>query len=98
MLRTNTREREHPLMLTGQHASPKASSDDGRSAPQESQAQPQSQELVLAPDHKERAIALKTIVPAVLPSSSRAAASQRLNDRPLNNIRGVYYPVPHNNP
>ncbi len=36
-------------------------------------------------------------VPAKLPVHSRAAAAQKLDDRPLNNVRGVYYPVPHRN-
>jgi membrane peptidoglycan carboxypeptidase len=34
-------------------------------------------------------------VPAKLPAHSRAAAAQKLDDQPLKNIRGVYYPVPH---
>jgi membrane peptidoglycan carboxypeptidase len=34
-------------------------------------------------------------VPAKLPVHSRAAAAQKLDDQPLKNIRGVYYPVPH---
>ena len=37
-------------------------------------------------------------VPAKLPVHSRAAASQRLDDRPIQNIHGTYYPVPHRNP
>ena len=37
-------------------------------------------------------------VPAKLPMHSRAAAAQRLDDRPLRNIRGAYYSVPHRNP
>ena len=37
-------------------------------------------------------------VPAKLPAHSRAAAAQKLDERPLNNIRGAYYPVPHHNP
>jgi penicillin-binding protein 1A len=36
-------------------------------------------------------------VPAKLPAHSRAAAAQKLDDQPLKNIRGVYYPVPHRN-
>src|SRR5438128_10355282 len=36
-------------------------------------------------------------VPAKLPVHSRAAA-QKLDEHPLRNIRGVYYPVPHRNP
>ncbi|GAC1343962.1 MAG: hypothetical protein NVSMB27_04390 [Ktedonobacteraceae bacterium] len=36
-------------------------------------------------------------VPAKLPAQSRAAAAQRLNERPSNSTRGVYYPVPHRN-
>ena len=36
-------------------------------------------------------------VPAKLPVHSRAAAAQKLDDQPLKNIRGVYYPVPHRN-
>jgi len=37
-------------------------------------------------------------VPAKLPVHSRAAAAQKLDKHPLNNIRGVYYPAPHHNP
>jgi len=37
-------------------------------------------------------------VPAKLPAHSRAAAAHKLDERPLNNIRGAYYPVPHHNP
>src|SRR5437764_14541773 len=37
-------------------------------------------------------------VPAKLLENSRAAAAQKLDERPLRNIRGVYYPVPHRNP
>jgi membrane peptidoglycan carboxypeptidase len=37
-------------------------------------------------------------VPAKLPVHSRAAAAQNLDERPPNNIRGTYYPVPHHNP
>jgi len=37
-------------------------------------------------------------VPAKLPVHSRAAAAQKLDEHPLRNIRGVYYPVPHRNP
>ena len=37
-------------------------------------------------------------VPAKLPAHSRAAAAQRLDDRPVQNIHGTYYPVPHRNP
>ncbi len=33
--------------------------------------------------------------PAKLPAHSRAAAAQKLDDLPLKNARGVYYPVPH---
>jgi len=36
-------------------------------------------------------------VPAKLPAHSRAAAAQKLDDQPLKNVRGVYYPVPHRN-
>src|SRR5258707_1955626 len=36
-------------------------------------------------------------VPAKLPAHSRAAAAQKLDDQPLKNTRGVYYPVPHRN-
>src|SRR5438067_3796423 len=36
-------------------------------------------------------------VPAKLPVHSRAAAAQKLDERPMRNIRGVYYPVPHRN-
>src|SRR5436305_593859 len=37
-------------------------------------------------------------VPAKLPVHSSAAAAQNLDERPPNNIRGTYYPVPHHNP
>src|SRR6266568_3009239 len=37
-------------------------------------------------------------VPAKLPVHSRAAAAQKLDERPVRNIRGVYYSVPHRNP
>ncbi len=37
-------------------------------------------------------------IPAKLPERSRAAAAQRLDERPINNTRGVYYPAPHLNP
>ena len=37
-------------------------------------------------------------VPAKLPERSRAAAAQKLDERPINTTRGVYYPVPHLNP
>ena len=37
-------------------------------------------------------------VPAKLPMHSRAAAAQRLDERPEHNIRGTYYAVPHHNP
>src|SRR5947209_9720873 len=37
-------------------------------------------------------------VPAKLPVHSRAAAAQKLDERPMRNIRGVYYSVPHRNP
>jgi len=36
-------------------------------------------------------------VPAKLPAHSRAAAAQKLDERPLNPIRGAYYAVPHHN-
>lgn len=39
-----------------------------------------------------------SMVPAKLPMHSRAAAAQRLDDRPLKNVRGAYYSVPHRNP
>src|SRR5436305_1174520 len=38
---------------------------------------------------------LRSITPAKLPSYSRAALAQRLNDVPEAPTRGVYYPVPH---
>src|SRR6266700_2861712 len=90
-------EKESSLqMVTGRHTSQHSSSSS------DEDCSSQSQDLVvatrfIASDSEERQIALKTIVPATLPPSSRAAAAQRLNDRPLNNIRGVYYPVPHTN-
>ncbi|HLZ81101.1 MAG TPA: transglycosylase domain-containing protein [Ktedonobacteraceae bacterium] len=34
-------------------------------------------------------------VPAKLPDNSRAAAAQKLAERPLREMRGFYYPVPH---
>ncbi len=37
-------------------------------------------------------------IAAELPRHSRAAAAQRLNDRPLKAAHGVYYAVPHLNP
>src|ERR1700693_503407 len=37
------------------------------------------------------------MVPAKLPAHSRAAAAQKLDERPLNPVRGAYYPVPHLN-
>ncbi|HYK85422.1 MAG TPA: transglycosylase domain-containing protein [Ktedonobacteraceae bacterium] len=40
----------------------------------------------------------RSMVPAKLPIHSRAAAAQRLDDRPLKNVRGAYYSVPHRNP
>src|SRR5437763_12082538 len=36
-------------------------------------------------------------LPVKLPEHSRAAAAQKLDERPLQNVRGVYYPVPHRN-
>lgn len=38
---------------------------------------------------------MRVILPAKLPAHSRAAAAQRLSDRPLKPPRGVYYAVPH---
>ncbi|GHO44215.1 transglycosylase domain-containing protein [Ktedonospora formicarum] len=38
---------------------------------------------------------MRVILPAKLPSYSRAAAAQRLSDQPLKPPRGAYYPVPH---
>src|SRR5436309_6080585 len=37
----------------------------------------------------------RPLLPAKLPARSRAAAAQKLNDRPLPAMRGAYYPVPH---
>lgn len=37
-------------------------------------------------------------LPAKLPVHSRAAKAQKLDEHPLNNIRGVYYPAPHHHP
>lgn len=37
-------------------------------------------------------------IAAELPRHSRAAAAQRLNDRPVKAAHGLYYPVPHLNP
>jgi membrane peptidoglycan carboxypeptidase len=37
-------------------------------------------------------------IAAEVPKHSRAAAAQRLNDRPVKAVHGLYYPVPHLNP
>ena len=39
-----------------------------------------------------------TLIPAKLPENSRAAASQRLDERPPKPAVGAYYEVPHRNP
>jgi len=38
---------------------------------------------------------LRPTVPAKLPAHSRAAAAQKLDERPARNVRGAYYPVAH---
>lgn len=41
---------------------------------------------------------IEPVVPAKLPAHSRAAAAQRLDERPMKPVVGTYYPVPHRKP